>query len=326
MIRKIPREEYRQMTDAAIQMHNAIQEISAFKDSLHIPQSIINDPVRSGFIGEEYSPITTTLGNLEAKQTSTNPDFAALLVFWLKSLRVNPGETVVIHVSGSFPALGIAAIIACEITELRPIILSSAGASSFGANHPDFTYWDMEYLLWRKGVIKHHTDFATPGGENDNGSSLTSEGNKKLKEAANRNQLTLYIGNSLEESIDRKWQFIQKFKSIAVFINIGGNQAAMGNNNCSLAIPNGLIRTPLNCNEPDKGLIHLLNQKNILVIQFLNIRNIALQNGIALSPITLPKPGQSSLYYIKEKPPWLPIISFVLLLTLLSYLRLKQIK
>lgn len=324
MIKEIPRDEYQEMTHAATQMRMANQESYDLKDSLNIPQSFLNDPARTGFIGVEYSSLTTTLGNLEAKQTSTNPDFAALLVYWLKVIGVNPGEYAVIQVSGSFPALGIAAILACEITGLRPIVLSSAGASSFGANLPNFTYWDMENFLWEKGIIKHRTDYATPGGEHDNGSSLTSEGYRIVKEAANRNQLRLNIANSLEEAINRKWEFIQKFKPISVFINIGGNQAALGNDNCSLAIPNGLIRTNLNCAESNKGLIHLFNQENIPVIHLLNIREIAIQNGIVLSPVSLPMPGQSSLYHKKEKPLWLPIISFVSLLMILVFLRQKQ--
>jgi len=324
MIKEIPRDEYQEMTHAATQMHIAIQEMYAFKDSLNIPQLIFNDPANTGFIGEEYSPITTTLGNLEAKQTSTNPDFAALLVYWLKVAGVHPGKSAIIQISGSFPALGIAAILACEIAGLRPIVLSSAGASSFGANLSNFTYWDMENFLWEKEIIKHRTDYATPGGEHDNGSSLTSEGYRIVKEAANRNQLRLNIANSLEEAINRKWEFIQKFKPISVFINIGGNQAALGNDNCSLAIPNGLIRTNLNCAESNKGLIHLFNQENTPVIHLLNIREIAIQNGIVLSPVPLPMSGQSSLYHKKEKPLWLPIISFVSLLMILVFLRQKQ--
>lgn len=323
-IQKIPRPEYEQMLSAAKTMHRAIRETSAYKKHSNIPFDHTIDPNSSGFIGIEFSAITTTLGNIQAKHTSTNPDFAALLVYWLDQLKLSPEQRAIIHASGSFPALSIAAIIACETIGIEPIICSSAGASSFGANIPQLTYWDMENYLWQKGIIKNRTRYATPGGNHDNGSSFWEGGMQIIQEAAIRNKCELIKSNSLEDAIERKWDFLQKFKPVGVFINIGGNQAAMGNNKCSLDIPNGLIRTTLKCTELHKGLIHLFNQENIPVIHFLDIRNIALQNGIALTPSTVPKPGQSSLYYKEEKPLWLPIISFVILLTLLLYLRQKQ--
>ena len=312
------------MVSAAKTMNSAIEEIGAYKKNNNIPAALMTNPTNSGFIGIEFSPITTTLGNLEAKQTSTNPDFAALLVHWLNQLKLNPEQKAIIHASGSFPALSIASIIACETIGIEPIICSSAGASSFGANIPQLTYWDMENYLWKKGIIKHHTQYATPGGNHDNGSSFWEGGMEIIREAAYRNGHILIITNSLEDAIERKWNFMQKFKPVGVIINIGGNQAAIGNNKCSLSIPNGLILTPLICSASNKGLIHLFNQENIPVIHFLNIRNIALQNGIAVSPSSFPEPGQSSLYYTEDRPLWLPIVSFTLVFALLIYLRKKE--
>ena len=40
-----------------------------------------SDPNQTGLIGYEISPLTTTLGNHEAKRTTTNPNIAALVVF-----------------------------------------------------------------------------------------------------------------------------------------------------------------------------------------------------------------------------------------------------
>jgi poly-gamma-glutamate system protein len=323
-VKKVPRTEYLQMVSAAEIMNRAIREISSYKKYKNIQMDRTIDPYSNGFIGIEFSPITTTLGNLEAKQTSTNPDFAALIVYWLDQLKLSQEQKAIIHASGSFPALSIAAIIACETVGIEPIICSSGGASSFGANIPQLTYWDMENYLWKKRIIKHRTQYATPGGNQDNGSSFWEGGMEIIKEAAHRNNYELIILNSLEDAIEQKWNFLQKLKPVGVFINVGGNQAAMGNNNCSLSIPNGLILIPLNCSASNKGLIHLFNQENIPVIHFLNIRDIALQKGIALTSSTLPKPGQSSLYYTEKKPAWLPIISFALIFVLLIYFREKE--
>lgn len=324
LVQKEPRIEYSQMVFAAKSMTRAIREINSSRENEDIPMDQKITPSNSGFIGIEFSQITTTLGNLEAKQTSTNPDFAALLVHWLIQLKLNPGQKAIIHASGSFPSLSIAAIVACETVGIEPIVFSSAGASSFGANIPDLTYWDIESYLWQKGIIKHRTQYASPGGNHDNGSSFWEGGMEIIQEAAVRNQLDLIMPNSLKDAIERKWVFLERFKPIGVFINIGGNQAALGNNRCSLNIPNGLIRKPLGCSESRKGLIHCFNEQNIPVIHFLNIRNIALQNGIALTPSIHQKPGQSSLYYEEKKSLWLPIISFVLILVLLMQFRKRE--
>ncbi len=72
------------------------------------------DVNRTGLIGLETSPITTTLGNLEAKRTTTNPDFAALLVRLLAEAGVKRGETIAVGASGSFPALIVAALSAAK--------------------------------------------------------------------------------------------------------------------------------------------------------------------------------------------------------------------
>lgn len=45
-------------------------------------------------IGDEYTPITTSLGSEEAKRTTANPDMAALLVQMLTEAGVKSGDTI----------------------------------------------------------------------------------------------------------------------------------------------------------------------------------------------------------------------------------------
>jgi poly-gamma-glutamate system protein len=323
-VQKEPRQEYQQMVSAVETVHKATREVQAYRNELGIPFDPGIDPRNSGFIGIEFSPITTTLGNIQAKLTSTNPDFAALLVYWLHQLKLNSEQRAIIHASGSFPALSIAAIIACETIGIEPIICSSAGASSFGANIPQLTYWDIENYLWQKGIIKHRTQYATPGGDHDNGSSLWEGGMQIVQDAATRNNNHLIISSSLEDAIIRKWNFFQKFRPFAVFINIGGNQTALGNNTCSLNIPTGLIQSSLPCTDSNAGLIQLFCQEKIPIIHLLNIRNIAVQNGLALSPHFFLQPGQAPLYYSIQRPLWLPILSFLIILGSLIYYQLTR--
>ena len=66
------------------------------------------DPAGSRMIGEVLSPITSGSGSLVSKQTSVNPNFAAVLVQWLKELGIKSGDVVAVGVSGSFPAMNVA--------------------------------------------------------------------------------------------------------------------------------------------------------------------------------------------------------------------------
>jgi poly-gamma-glutamate system protein len=117
---------------AARLMASCIAELSAFRESLGIEIDPSVDPNLTGLIGPEFTELTTTLGNLQAKRTSTNPDFAALLVKYFKELNLKRGDPVAIGASGSFPSLLLATLCACEVLELEPLVIYSIGASEHG--------------------------------------------------------------------------------------------------------------------------------------------------------------------------------------------------
>ena len=124
---------------------------------------------RTGMIGLDYSFITTTVGNLEAKRTSTNPNMAAVVVDMLHELKLQPGDKVAVNCSGSFPALNIAVMCALQELQLEPYLISSFGSSTHGANDPEFTYLDMEQLLVEQGLLTHRSDLFSIGGMEDLG-------------------------------------------------------------------------------------------------------------------------------------------------------------
>ncbi len=97
------------------------------------------DPTESGLVGLAMSPVTSVSGQLAAKQTSINPNFAAVIVDMLMRCDVKEGDLVGVGVSGSFPALNICVYSAIESLKLRPIVVASTSASQWGANVPDLT-------------------------------------------------------------------------------------------------------------------------------------------------------------------------------------------
>ena len=63
----------------------------------------------------------------------------------LKDLK--SGDEVGVFLSGSFPALNISVLCAIQEYGLKPCVMASIGASTYGANYPEFTILDMiEYL------------------------------------------------------------------------------------------------------------------------------------------------------------------------------------
>ena len=131
------------MLMAARSMQAASRVLWMERETRGLTPSTQADPNRTGMIGQEYTPITTTIGELAAKRTATNPDFAAALVRQIASLRLARGTPVVIVVSGSFVGGDVAAITATETLGLRPIVIASLSASMWGANEPEFNLIDM---------------------------------------------------------------------------------------------------------------------------------------------------------------------------------------
>ena len=126
---------------------DAFEAIRAERVKLGPPIDKVNDPADTGIIGLAMSPVTSVLGHLSAKQTSTNPNFAAVLVEMLKEAGVEQGDVVAVGVSGSFPALNICTYAALESLGAKPLVISSASASQWGANVPQLMWPDMELSL-----------------------------------------------------------------------------------------------------------------------------------------------------------------------------------
>ena len=137
---------YDKQIEAANLARKAMDKVKERKLELNIPISQY-DKYECGMIGEMLSSITTTSGILEAKLTSCNPDFAAVYIDMFREIGLKPGDQIAIIMSGSFPMLNISALCAAEVYGLETCTMASIGASCYGANYEEFTFFDMmEYL------------------------------------------------------------------------------------------------------------------------------------------------------------------------------------
>jgi poly-gamma-glutamate system protein len=255
-----------------------------------------------GLIGLEYSEITTTLGSLDAKYTANNPEFAALTVKFLSNAGIDSTSTVGVISSGSFPSLVISTLAAIQTLGAKVILISSLGASSYGANDPNATWIDMEKWLRENGGLKYRSSIVTLGAENDNGLGLQDDGIVILEQAALRCGVTLFRPETYVQSLNTKLDLLTKGK-IKLLINIGGNQVAIGKCPHGSAISNGFHKKLNTCHDSDRGLIFRLSEKGTPVLHYLNIKSLAAEYGLPIAPSQyFSKPEIIYLEKVPERP------------------------
>ena len=71
-----------------------------------------NDPNETGLVGSPFSLITTDEGDLDAKLTTLDPNFAAGMVELMTQLSLQKDDTVAVLVTGSMPDANIAVLTA----------------------------------------------------------------------------------------------------------------------------------------------------------------------------------------------------------------------
>ncbi|MBI5692470.1 MAG: poly-gamma-glutamate system protein [Verrucomicrobia bacterium] len=251
-----------------------------------------NDPNRTALIGKAYTDLTTTLGDLEAKRTSTNPNLAGLVAELLQQAGARPGDPVAVACSGSFPALNLAVFAAVQALELQPTIISSVGASSFGANEPGWTWLDLEQVLAERGVLRHRSDWVALGGIVDEGGGLDGTGLLEGAAAIRRSgRPVLEEGGrkSLVADVRRRLELLGAGeRRPRVFVNVGGGLTSLGGVSEGAMFPPGLIRRALAPPDPRDGVIARMLEAGIPVVHLLDLRRLARAHGLPWDPMPLP--------------------------------------
>ena len=139
-----------------------------------------NDPNETGLVGSQFGCITDE-GDLDAKLTTLDPNFAMTMVELLNQAKLERGDTIAIMLTGSMPGANMAMLIACKVMDIYPIIISSIGASQWGANDPDMTWLDMERILFSNRYISARSIAASIGGRNDQSGLLSPKGRELIQ-------------------------------------------------------------------------------------------------------------------------------------------------
>ena len=280
----------------------------------------INDPNETGIIGQRHSQITTGTGSLPIKLSTTNPNFAALGVQLLKDANIKDGDNVAVCMTGSFPALDIAILVAIEQVKANPILIASTTSSSWGANDPNFTILDMLSVLKENNILNTNYKYASIGGNQDTGMSLSNKGRELIKEALKRNHIDLLNKGDLLLNIKERLKIIDQEangKPVKLFINIGGGIASIGSNDNKKAVKAGLHKSFKLKKFPDKyGVMYEMAKRKTPIINLANVSQLMRKYDLPKNPVPLPKIGEGKLYNKLSYNLW--IVSGALLLLFLT--------
>ncbi|MEC7855268.1 MAG: poly-gamma-glutamate system protein [Candidatus Neomarinimicrobiota bacterium] len=263
-----------------------------------------NDPNETGLVGSPFSLLTTDEGNLDAKLTTLDPNFSAGMVDLMFEMRLQRGDTIAILLTGSMPGANIAVLTAAKAIGLVPIMITSVGASQWGANHVDFTWLDMEAILYNNGFITNRSIAASIGGRNDIGRLLSPDGRGIIVNNILNHGIPIIKKTKLAENIEERMQLFERYINIedySAMINIGGGVASLGTSFNSKLLAAGIVSrsdvTEISLREGGiEGGISKFAQKNVPILHVLNIKSLTEQLGMPFAPIPIPEIGSGSLY------------------------------
>jgi poly-gamma-glutamate system protein len=298
-VRAAPHPHQVALVAAAHAALSAQREIARTKEEMGLLQSLATDPNQTGLIGPEWSEITTTIGDLPAKRTVANPDLAAMLARILLSFDPTPGAAVGLVLSGSFVGANLAAITAVEALGLRPVIVSSLGASMYGANDPTLTWLDMEALVRRAGIWQARSVAVVLGGESGAGGGLNQAGRELLMAAARRNGYQPFETSDFGELKQRIHVAVSDAApaGLIALVNSGGSVLGMGTCLDAYRLRSGVVRGQLSCQSGVPGLAHDFARRGVPVINILNVKRLALDWGLPFDPVPLPAVGKNVHIY-----------------------------
>ena len=289
------------------------------------------DPTYSGLIGVAISSATSTSGVLLAKQTSINPNFAAVFVEMLKEAGVQKSDTVAVGYSGSFPALNICVEAAAETLELRPIGISSAAASQWGANLPDFLWLDMEKVLRDQGLISFRSVAASLGGVEDRGLGMSEATRATLKKGIERSGLPSIDSADFKDSVDKRMKIYSEQPAgsqVKAYINVGGGTTSVGKSLGKKLLHSGLNRRlPAKARNIDSVMTRFLKRQTP-VIHLVRVNDLAQRYGLpvrtelSIDTPQMPNVGEGQVFNRQQYNLWYAgAVLAAILLCLYAFIR-----
>ena len=116
--------------------------------------------------------------------------------------------------TGSMPGANLSVLSACQAMGVTPIIISSLGASQWGANQVDFTWLDMESILIENGLYLSSSIAASIGGRSMR--LLSPSGRKILTENIASYDIPLIKNKKLAENIKARMNISSSYFVVVI--------------------------------------------------------------------------------------------------------------
>lgn len=283
-------------------MQRAERAIAAAKRNRGVAIDERNDPEGSGIIGPQFSLVTTDRGVQSAKVLAAHPNFAAAAAQLMIQAGVGKGDLVAIGMTGSLPGLNLAVLSACRALGAEPVIVTSVGSSMFGATDASLTWLDMEGVLVKAGLWPYRSVAASLGGGGDVGRGLSPAGRQILVDAIQRSGARLLDAPNVYEAVRTRVALYDsvataRARPIRLYVNVGGGVASLGGAQNARLIPAGLTTRLAAKNYPNRGVLNVLAERRIPVLNLLEVEKLARQFGITNGDGAMTaKPGKGLLF------------------------------
>ena len=296
-----------------------VESINIIKKNKSISPS---DIYKTGLIGDANSDITTIQYKdsliLQSKIATTNPNFSAFIIDLLEESNLEKGDSVAVSMTGSFPGANIAVLSACKALGLNPVIISSLGSSSWGANTINYSWLEIEKKLNDNDILNYQSIGCSIGGENDLGDNLSDDGIELIEEIIAESDVLFINESNLDKNISKKINLFDEIMNYSAFINIGGNASSLGPGKGKGSIKGGIINPILKDDSSEiyfdnenselfykdfkKSISYHFLDKNIPVINIKNINSLLKDYGVEyLLDSDTNKIKEGKLYYDIER-------------------------
>jgi poly-gamma-glutamate system protein len=317
---KIKKSNYQEKVKAAQLMDSSIKVLRKYRLEKIGPIDQEIDPVDSGIIGTLITPITSNSGVREAKLATVNPNWAAVMIELFKKADIKNGDTIAAGFSGSFPALNIAVLSAAQVMNLKVVAISSAAASTWGANIPDMSWLDMERILNENKLISNRSVAASLGGSQDRATGMSKEGKELLRKIIERNGAELIFAKDEQTNLDTRMSIYNQKSGdapIKAFVNVGGGTISVGTRIGKQLFSPGLNKNPDFETLQIDSVMTRFAKEDIPVIHMTKIRVLSERYGLPYTFSTIPRPGDGALFssYVYDK-----VIVSISLLIIISLL------
>jgi len=292
---------------AAQRMARAMQLLKDQRMEAAVFIDDVNDPNETALIGRQFTYITTDQGDLDAKISILDPNVAGMIVDYLIRAGVQAGDPVAVTMTGSMPGGNLAVVCALEELHAKPVVISSVGASQWGANIENFTWLDMEQQLFNAGIISFRSQAASLGGGSDIGRRLSPKGRDLIKEAIARNNVAFIPSENLSDAVKRRVALFSTDRQLSdyqAFINVGGGAAVLGDAATARLIPPGLSKRIQFETLRNGGTMARFGRAGVPIIHILNIRQMFAQFNYPYAATPTPELGVGSFYASERYDPW----------------------